>query len=168
MARPSGAGIVAVLMGRRLGLQGRMTVSYVLATVAIVLFVEGVAGALVLPRVLTGQDVTVRALDAAAVRAKELSRLGLTPGGALSVSSLHGKAAGDATKEAGLPALDAKEGSTTLVLGSRSSEERLQSGVVLHCPPGTTRVRHLDAPAPDLNKEYVHTLDLRRSLKHKP
>jgi signal transduction histidine kinase len=116
MAPPRGNGIVAVLMGRQLGLQGRMTVSYVLATVAIVLFVEGVAGAFVLPRVLTGQDVTVRALDTAGVRAKQLSQFDLASSGALSVSSLSGKTGDDAVKAAGLPPPDAKDGSTTLVL----------------------------------------------------
>ena len=94
-----------------------MTVSYVLATVATVLFVEGVAGALVLPRVLTGQDVTLRALGVAQVRAKELGRAGLTPGGALPVGEVPDKATViQATKAAGFPALDAKDGSTTLVL----------------------------------------------------
>jgi signal transduction histidine kinase len=92
-----------------------MTVSYVLATLATVLFVEGVAGAVVLPRVLTGQDVTVRALETAQLRVKELTRLNLTHGGpALSIGSLPGKEA--AVEAAGLPALDAKDGSTTLVL----------------------------------------------------
>jgi signal transduction histidine kinase len=116
MARASATGIVLVLMGRRLGLQGRMTVSYVVATVAIVLFVEGVAGALVLPRVLTGQDVTIRALDTAALRAKELSRSGLTPNGALSVGSPPDRAAGQAAKAGPLAVVDAKDGSTTVVL----------------------------------------------------
>jgi signal transduction histidine kinase len=109
-------GIVTALMGWRLGLQGRMTVSYVLATVAIVVFVEGVAGALVLPRVLTGQDVTVRALDTAAVRVKQLGRAGVLPAGGSSVKSPPGGGAGDVAKDAGLPLLDAKDGSTTLVL----------------------------------------------------
>ena len=47
-----------------------MAVSYVLATVATVLFVEGVAGAVLAPRVLTGQDVTVRALATGQLHAK--------------------------------------------------------------------------------------------------
>jgi signal transduction histidine kinase len=116
MAVPAGTGIVAALMGWRLGLQGRMTVSYVLATVAIVVFVEGVAGALVLPRVLSGQDVTVRALDMAATRAKELGRSGLVPGVGPSASSLPQSTGKDVGKAAGLPVLDAKDGSTTLIL----------------------------------------------------
>ena len=91
-----------------------MTVSYVVATVATVLFVEGVAGALVLPRVLTGQDVTVRALDAAQLRAKELGRAGAAPGAALSAGAPPDKvAAVEAARAAGLPTLDAKDGSTT-------------------------------------------------------
>jgi signal transduction histidine kinase len=71
----AGAGPLAtlgVVMRARLGLQGRMTVSYVVATVAIVVFVEALAGAFVLPHITTGQDVSVRALDAAEGLAKRL------------------------------------------------------------------------------------------------
>jgi signal transduction histidine kinase len=52
-------------MAPRVGLQARMAISYVLATVAIVAFVEALAGTVVLPRVFGGSDVTVKALDAA-------------------------------------------------------------------------------------------------------
>jgi signal transduction histidine kinase len=60
-------------MRARLGLQGRMTVSFAVATVAIVLFVEALAGAFVLSHLTTGQDVTVRALDEAGALAKQAS-----------------------------------------------------------------------------------------------
>jgi signal transduction histidine kinase len=59
-------------MARRVGLQTRMTISYVVATVAIVAFVEVLAGAVVLPRVFGGSDITVKALDTAEVLAKKV------------------------------------------------------------------------------------------------
>jgi signal transduction histidine kinase len=59
-------------MKPRVGLQARMAISYVLATVAIVAFVELLTGALVLPRVFGGTDITVKALDAAELLAKNL------------------------------------------------------------------------------------------------
>jgi biotin-dependent carboxylase-like uncharacterized protein len=40
--------------------------------------------------------------------------------------------------------------STTVVLGSRSTEDRVRAGAVLPCQSGTTRVRHLEGPAPDV------------------
>ena len=139
-------GIVAVLMGRRLGLQGRMAVSYVLATVAIVLFVEGVAGALVLPRVLTGQDVTLRALDAAQLRAKELSRFGATPGSAVPPGELPTKAGMvEAARSAGLPVLDAKDGSTTVVLDTTGRVVWSSDPTVYRVGADATRVLPPDA-----------------------
>jgi signal transduction histidine kinase len=59
-------------MAPRVGLQSRMAISYVLATVAIVAFVEVLAGAVVLPRVFGGKDITVKALDTAQLLAKKL------------------------------------------------------------------------------------------------
>jgi signal transduction histidine kinase len=61
-------------MAPRVGLQARMTISYVLATVAIVAFVEVLAGAIVLPRVFGGSDITIKALDTAGVLAKDVGR----------------------------------------------------------------------------------------------
>jgi signal transduction histidine kinase len=51
-----------------------MTISFVVATVAIVLFVEALAGAVVLPSITTGQDATVTALDKAETMAKVIAR----------------------------------------------------------------------------------------------
>ena len=123
-----------------------MTVSYVVATVATVLFVEGVAGALVLPRVLTGQDVTVRALDAAQLRAKELGRAGAAPGAALSTGAPPDKvAAVEAARAAGLPTLDAKDGSTTVVLDTTGRV--VWSGNPAAYPIGTDATRVLPPAA---------------------
>jgi signal transduction histidine kinase len=51
-----------------------MTISYVVATVAIVAFVEVLAGAIVLPHVFGGSDITVKTLDTAEVLAKQVGR----------------------------------------------------------------------------------------------
>jgi signal transduction histidine kinase len=59
-------------MAPRVGLQARMAISYVLATVAIVAFVEVLAGAVVLPHVFGGSDITVKALDTAEVIAAKV------------------------------------------------------------------------------------------------
>lgn len=67
-------------MAPRLGLHARMTVSYVLATVAIVLFVEALAGAFVLPRLTGGSEVTVKTLDSAETLAKKVALLSTSTG----------------------------------------------------------------------------------------
>jgi signal transduction histidine kinase len=59
-------------MAPRVGLQARMAISYVLATVAIVAFVEALAGAVVLPQVYGGKNSTVWALDTAQRVAQKL------------------------------------------------------------------------------------------------
>jgi signal transduction histidine kinase len=61
-------------MTPRVGLQARMAISYVLATVAIVAFVELLAGAVVLPRVFGGSDITVKALDTAELLASRVAK----------------------------------------------------------------------------------------------
>jgi signal transduction histidine kinase len=61
-------------MAPRVGLQARMAISYVLATVAIVAFVEVLAGAVVLPQVSGGKDSTVQALDTAQLVASRLTK----------------------------------------------------------------------------------------------
>jgi signal transduction histidine kinase len=61
-------------MAPRVGLQARMAISYVLATVAIVAFVEVLAGAVVLPRVFGGKDSTVKALDTAQLVANRVAK----------------------------------------------------------------------------------------------
>jgi signal transduction histidine kinase len=61
-------------MAPRVGLQARMAISYVLATVAIVAFVEVLAGAVVLPQVYGGKDSTVKALDTAQLVANSVSK----------------------------------------------------------------------------------------------
>jgi signal transduction histidine kinase len=61
-------------MAPRVGLQARMAISYVLATVAIVAFVEVLAGAVVLPQVYGGKDSTVKALDTAQLVANRVAK----------------------------------------------------------------------------------------------
>jgi signal transduction histidine kinase len=61
-------------MAPRVGLQARMAISYVLATVAIVAFVEVLAGAVVLPQVSGGKDSTVKALDTAQLVASRVAK----------------------------------------------------------------------------------------------
>jgi signal transduction histidine kinase len=61
-------------MAPRVGLQARMAISYVLATVAIVAFVEVLAGAVVLPQVYGGKDSTVKALDTAQLGANRVAK----------------------------------------------------------------------------------------------
>jgi signal transduction histidine kinase len=61
-------------MAPRVGLQARMAISYVLATVAIVAFVEVLAGAVVLPQVYGGKDSTIRALDSAQLVADRVTK----------------------------------------------------------------------------------------------
>jgi signal transduction histidine kinase len=61
-------------MAPRVGLQARMAISYVLATVAIVAFVELLAGAVVLPQVFGGSDITVTALNTAEALAARVAR----------------------------------------------------------------------------------------------
>jgi signal transduction histidine kinase len=72
-----------------------MTVSYVVATVGIVVFIEALAGAFVLPHLTSGQDVTVRALDTAGLLAK---RLGGTVTASGSLQSLGAAGLPTATK----------------------------------------------------------------------
>jgi signal transduction histidine kinase len=78
-------GIFEVLMTRRLGLQSRMAISFVVATVAIVIFIEALAGAVFIPRITKGSEVTVRALDTAEGLAKQAgayeTRTGSLPSG---------------------------------------------------------------------------------------
>jgi signal transduction histidine kinase len=68
-------------MTPRVGLQARMAISYVLATVAIVAFVEVLAGTIVLPRVFGGSDITVTALDTAERLAKNIGLAAADTGG---------------------------------------------------------------------------------------
>jgi signal transduction histidine kinase len=67
-------------MAPRVGLQARMAISYVLATVAIVAFVEVLTGAVVLPRVYGGKDSTVKALDTAQLVAGRLTKAAAATG----------------------------------------------------------------------------------------
>jgi signal transduction histidine kinase len=99
-------------MTPRVGLQARMAISYVLATVAIVAFVEVLAGTFVLPRVFGGSDITVKALDTAQHLSEKLGATAADTGdlraGIEGVVPANGKDLGGAlsiaTRSAPLPA----------------------------------------------------------------
>jgi signal transduction histidine kinase len=130
-----------------------MTISFVVATVAIVLFVEALAGAVVLPSIKTGQDATVTAFDKAETMAKIIAGhaapSGKVPGPApLNPATITSDVVSLAIPRDTKPAAPGRVGSLALVLDTRG--RILASSVPASYPVGNDADPFLPADAVNL------------------